>query len=88
MARPKLPRTVRCKCNCTCFSPDRKTSGEGVVVDPDEFEAIKLYDVDNLDQIEAAKRMKISQPTFARILSSAHKKISTALINGQKINFS
>ncbi len=52
---------------------------------PDEVEALKLYEVDGLEQTEAAKKMKISQPTFARILSSATKKISEALIKGKAI---
>ncbi len=40
----------------------------------DEVEALKLHDVDGLEQIKAAEKMKISQPTFARILDSAYKK--------------
>lgn len=51
----------------------------------DEVEALKLHDVDGLEQIEAAKRMKISQPTFARILDKAYKKIAKALIGGKAI---
>jgi predicted DNA-binding protein (UPF0251 family) len=58
---------------------------EEVVLWPDELEALKLYEVDKLDQINAAKKMKISQPTFARILNSAHKKIANAIVGGQAI---
>jgi len=56
-----------------------------VVLERDELEAIKLHDVDNLEQIEAAKKMKISQPTFGRILDSAYKKIANAIIFGKAI---
>jgi predicted DNA-binding protein (UPF0251 family) len=56
-----------------------------VVLLPDELEALKLYEVDGLEQTEAAERMKISQPTFARILGSAHKKIAEAIIKGKAI---
>jgi len=52
---------------------------------PDELEALKLYEIDSLEQTEAAEKMKISQPTFARILNSAHKKIAKALIKGKAI---
>lgn len=52
---------------------------------PDELEALKLYEVDGLEQTEAAKKMKISQPTFARLLGSAHKKVAQAIISGQAI---
>ena len=58
---------------------------EEVVLHPDEVEALKLYEIDGLDQIKAANKMKISQPTFARILDSANKKVADALIKGKAI---
>lgn len=58
---------------------------EEVVLLADELEALKLYEVDGLDQIEAAERMKISQPTFARLLGSANKKIAQAIVEGKAI---
>lgn len=58
---------------------------EEVVLLPDELEALKLYDVDSLEQVKAAEEMKISQPTFARILDSANKKIANALVKGKAI---
>lgn len=58
---------------------------EEVVLRSDELEALKLYDVDGLEQTKAAEKMKISQPTFARILDSANKKIADALVKGKAI---
>jgi predicted DNA-binding protein (UPF0251 family) len=58
---------------------------EEVVLLADELEAIKLHDVDGLEQTGAAKKMKISQPTFGRILDSAYKKIVEAIIKGKAI---
>ena len=58
---------------------------EEVVLRADELEALKLYDVDGLEQTKAAEKMKISQPTFARILDSANKKIAEALVKGKAI---
>jgi len=58
---------------------------EEVALLSDELEAIKLHDVDGLEQIDAAKKMNISQPTFARILDSAYKKIAEAIIKGKAI---
>ncbi len=58
---------------------------EEVVLRPDELEALKLYEVDGLNQIMAAKKMKISQPTLARLLDSANKKIAQAIITGKAI---
>ena len=50
-----------------------------------KLEALKLHDVDSLEQIAAAKKMKISQPTFARTIDAAYKKIAEALIKGKAI---
>ncbi len=58
---------------------------EETVLLPDELEALKLHEVDGLEQTEACQKMKISQPTFARILGSAHKKIAEALVKGKAI---
>jgi len=58
---------------------------EEVILLPDELEALKLYEVDGLDQTSGAKRMKISQPTFARTLASANKKIAEAIVKGKAI---
>lgn len=58
---------------------------EEVVLERDEIEALKLHDVDGLEQIEAAEKMDISQPTFGRILDGAYKKIAQALVKGLAI---
>ena len=58
---------------------------EEVVLLPDELEALKLHEVDGLEQIEASEKMKISQPTFARLLGSANKKVAEAIIYGKAI---
>jgi predicted DNA-binding protein (UPF0251 family) len=58
---------------------------EEVVLESDQLEALKLHDVDGLEQVEAAKKMKISQSTFARVLDSAYKKIAEAIIEGKAI---
>jgi predicted DNA-binding protein (UPF0251 family) len=51
-----------------------------------ELEAIRLKDNLGLDQNECAKRMKISQPTFHRLLLDARKKIADALVNKKAIS--
>ena len=52
---------------------------------PDELEAIKLHDVDQLNHQRSASAMKISQPTFSRILNRAYGKIAKALVRGYAI---
>jgi predicted DNA-binding protein (UPF0251 family) len=53
----------------------------GVYLSIDEFEAVRLACLEDLEQADAAKLMKISRPTFSRILTSAQKKIADGLVN-------
>ena len=50
-----------------------------------KVEALRLRNIKDLEQEEAAKKMNTSQSTFQRILSSAYKKITEALIEGKAI---
>lgn len=87
MGRPKIKRCNCCKPACVCFKPEgsSKKNLSGVQLGQDEFTALKFHDADGLSQKEASKKMEISQPTFARILASARKKISTAVVKGEEI---
>jgi predicted DNA-binding protein (UPF0251 family) len=87
MPRPRLQRRV-------CFSPlvsYFKPQGvplrslKIVELSIEEVEALRLKNIEQLGQVECAKKMKTSQSTFQRILSSAYKKTSEALIEGKAI---
>ena len=58
---------------------------EVVELTAEEVEALRLRNIKDLDQVECAKLMKTSQSTFQRILSSAYKKITEAIIEGKAI---
>lgn len=87
MTRPRKPRRLRFRPGVNYFKPVGIPLRhlDEVVLEGDEVEALKLHDVDCLEHIEAAKKMKISQPTFGRILNSAYKKIAKAIISGKAI---
>ncbi len=51
----------------------------------DEFEALRLADLEGLYQAGAAERMAVSRPTFGRILESAHHKVAEALVRGKAL---
>jgi predicted DNA-binding protein (UPF0251 family) len=61
--------------------------GEGteLILSPSELEALRLVDEKNMTQEEAATIMKISRGTFWRILDSARKKVTKALMAGKQI---
>jgi len=58
---------------------------EEVVLTVDEFEAIRLADFESLYQEQAAGEMKVSRPTFGRIIDSAHRKVAEALVKGKAL---
>jgi len=58
---------------------------EEVVLSFEEVEALRLKDIEGLEQTKAAKKMHISQPTFYRMLSTARKKTAEAIIKGKAI---
>ncbi len=87
MPRPRLFRRVRFMPGVTYFKPAgiRLVELEEVVLTMGEFEAVRLCDLEETSQKEAAKKMKISQPTLQRTLAAARKKIADALANGKSI---
>jgi len=51
----------------------------------DEFEAMRLACLEELKHKEAAELMQVSRPTFSRIVASACKKVTDALVNSKAI---
>ncbi len=89
-----MPRKQRCLCREIKFKPEVvyfKPQGipmqnlEEVELSMEEIEAYRLRHINDLEQIEAAKKMKTSPSTYQRLLYSAYKKIAEALINGKAI---
>jgi uncharacterized protein len=87
MPRPRLCRRIRFRAKAKYFKPcgipmrNLKT----ISLTHEEMEALRLKNVKNLDQNEAAQKMNTSQSTFQRILSSAYQKVSEALVKGKAI---
>ncbi|MEM2142451.1 MAG: DUF134 domain-containing protein [Candidatus Thorarchaeota archaeon] len=87
-----MPRRRRCRLvsrmpPTTVFKPAGVPARclEEVVLTVDELEALRLSDLEGLDQRDASERMEVSQPTFNRTLNSARQKVATALVNGWMI---
>jgi predicted DNA-binding protein (UPF0251 family) len=56
-----------------------------VVMSLDEFEAMRLADLNGLYQERAAEQMNVSRATFSRIIESAHRKMADALVHGKAL---
>ncbi|MGI6491033.1 MAG: DUF134 domain-containing protein [Peptococcaceae bacterium] len=84
MARPKKWRRV-------CGLPKRNLFGtlngsrqdcEIITMTVEEYETIRLIDVEGLTQEECAERMKVARTTVQKIYNDARKKVAAALVNG------
>jgi predicted DNA-binding protein (UPF0251 family) len=87
MPRPRCLRRIFCLPGVTYFKPAGVPLRmlEEVVVTLDEVEALRLADLEGLYQEKAAEQMKISRPTFSRLIESAHKKVAEALVGGKAL---
>ncbi|MBU0531620.1 DUF134 domain-containing protein [Patescibacteria group bacterium] len=87
MPRPRLCRLVRFNPTVTYFKPQGVPMRQLKIVElsTEELEALRLKNIQNLDQNECANKMNTSQSTFQRILASAYQKTSEALIEGKAI---
>ncbi|HBA54985.1 DUF134 domain-containing protein [Syntrophorhabdus aromaticivorans] len=87
MSRPKKCRCIGCKPSALFFKPTGipMVHLEQVYLDLDEFEALRLADLEGLYHKEAAARMNVSRPTFSRIISRARQKVADAIINGKAL---
>ncbi len=87
MARPRNCRQVASMPGSDYFKPRGVplSALEQVILTVDEFEAIRLADLENLYQEQAAEKMKVSRPTFGRIIDSAHQKVAEALVKGKAL---
>lgn len=87
MPRPPKFRRVEFLPQVTVFKPAGIPLAEleEEVLTVEELEAIRLKDLEGLEQEDCAERMEVSRPTFQRVLSSAREKVAKALIEGKAI---
>jgi predicted DNA-binding protein (UPF0251 family) len=78
---------VNCEPEVSYFKPRGipLTKLDEVILTVDEFESIRLADIEGMYQEEAAKEMDVSRQTFGNIVKSAHRKIADALVKGKAI---
>ena len=87
MSRPLKCRRVAYMPGITYFKPagiPLRDLAE-VRMSIEEAEALRLKELEGLEQEQGAEKMNVSRPTFQRILTSARKKAADALLNGKAI---
>jgi predicted DNA-binding protein (UPF0251 family) len=89
LARPKRLRRLAFSPPAHSFLP---TGEEGhpvqkeiIILTMDEFESLRLADLECHSQEEAAKKMGISRATFGRIVESGRSKVAKALVHGYRL---
>jgi len=87
MPRPPKCRRVAYMPEVTYFKPAGipLRALEEVRMSVEEAEALRLKDLEGLEQEQGAEKMNVSRPTFQRVLASARQKIADALLNGKAI---
>ena len=87
MARPHKFRKISCLPDVPYFKPAgipvRRL--QEIILTIDEYEALRLADLEKLYHENAARKMGISRQTFGNILTKAHYKIADCIINGKAI---
>lgn len=85
------PRKWRRVCNTpkhTCFGPidgGNKSIDELIVMTVDEYETIRLIDLEGMSQLDCSELMNVGRTTAQRIYNQAKKKLAKALVEGKAI---
>lgn len=85
-----MPRPQRCRRVCeepefNSFSPDGVPNNTCITLTVDEYEVIRLVDLEQLNHAQAAEKMNISRPTATEIYNTARIKIADCIVNGKRL---
>ena len=69
----------------TRFYCKNETTGNELVLTVEEYEVIRLIDIEDLSQEECALQMEVSRPTVQLLYNKARKKIACFIVNGGKL---
>ena len=85
MARPRKWRKVCCLPDSTQFGPLNVPINQEhfVTMTIDEYETIRLIDIEGFTQEECANQMNVARTTIQGIYNDARKKIAESLVNGK-----
>jgi len=85
MPRPRKCRRVCCLPGSAGFGPlsGAPDAGPAVTMTVDEYETIRLIDLQGFTQEECAGRMQVARTTVQGIYDSARKKLADSLVNGK-----
>ncbi|MFH1809391.1 MAG: DUF134 domain-containing protein [Pseudomonadota bacterium] len=87
MARPRKPKQCQFAPLDTVFKPRSipMYELEQVVLPVELMEAVRLCDLEGLDQLEAGRRMGVSRGTVQRYVKDARRRIADALVHAKAL---
>lgn len=85
-----MARPIRCRRICTepaydRFKPDEILTGEQITMTVDEYEAIRLIDLEKCTHAQCARQMGISRTTVTEIYETARYKLADSIVNGKAL---
>lgn len=83
MARPLRRRRICAEPEYRHFQPDGIAERDAVNLTCDEYETIRLVDLEGLTHEQCARQMDISRTTVTEVYESARRKIADAIVNGR-----
>lgn len=85
--RPCKLRRICEKPRCSSFGPSDCSASDvqSVVMTVDEYESIRLIDLEGMTQEQCAGIMDVARTTVQAIYGSARKKLAEALVNGRAL---
>ncbi|MDD3253261.1 MAG: DUF134 domain-containing protein [Lachnospiraceae bacterium] len=85
MARPSRCRRICAEPAYDSFIPEGIAGSERVVLTLDEYEVIRLIDLEKLTHEQCAQQMDISRTTVTEVYETARGKIADSLVNGKPL---
>ena len=85
MARPSRCRRICAEPDYDRFVPDGAVCSGRNVLTLDEYEVIRLVDLEKFTHEQCAGQMDISRTTVTEIYESAREKIADSIVNGREI---
>ncbi|HOV40285.1 MAG TPA: DUF134 domain-containing protein [Oscillospiraceae bacterium] len=83
MPRPRKWRKICCLPESSRFGPLDVSANDTVTMTVDEYETIRLIDLNGFTQEQCAVQMNISRTTVQGIYDSARKKLAMSLVSGK-----
>lgn len=85
MARPRKCRRICTEPDFDHFIPQGSSLDERVTLTVDEYEVIRLIDLEKFTHEQCAKQMDVSRTTVTEMYESAREKVADSLVHGKQL---